>query len=909
MFHLTRNRSRPPSKGNWRYRLNLRVFLGAACAALPLAPATIALAPPVFAQNAAETPVAEALKAARPLSYSVTIEPDLVNFVFKGEAEISINVGADTNAITLHARDLKFDSAALISPGAAASMVQLSPVFDPASQTVRLSAANQMPIKAGEYRLKISYAGKINSEESRGLFVVDGRGSFYGANQPETAAVKDRQLFSHAQPNDARSIFPGWDEPSYETPFDAALILPSGVVPVGNMPIAATEMLSDGRILTRFEPTPPMPTYLLFFGAGDFQRFGTMVDGVDYGVIVRRSEKRKDYDIAVNSLPEITRHFATYFDAPYTLPKMDFMLSAKPFTRFLAMENWGAILSSERYGKYEYFVGGGDTKLQIYYVNAHEISHQWIGNVVTPKSWNHLWLSEGLAVHLTDRFLAAKFPEMRLGERQYGLLEEQLALETAKLGSPLQSENSVNYSVDKVVSGIIYGKGGAVFSMLAEALGEEKWRAILRQYVANNRVEAVTLDAMLGLLEAAGEKYAARSLLDYATQPGFPLIRIDAAKCKNNSTMLTLSQRAFPGATAPANSAATRWVTPIFASSKNIAQTVFLTSAQQNITLLGCDAFTLNAKAAGYYRVDYSNVVNTPQFAKFGQLSSADQYGVLLQSFSNADAGITRYRDAFDLLSRADAAALPELQSHIIDKLSLARRVIRRGKDARLLTKIDTLIRKMLLPASTSAESANGGNLGALRELLDLAGEASVRSGPRASLPSRDNLGLLFFRPGAASDARIAFRNVDAPTWQNFVSQLDERSVSSASTYLGQNKDPAIVKRALEFAVTGMMKPYNRSAIFIGAAELWPEMTVDFVLSDPRVKSQLNAADMEYLMRSIVPKIDSKRSIDKIADFAQTFAQNETKTSLLGLIEEARTRIAPYDGLEAELKIWLRKQK
>ncbi len=279
---------------------------------------------------------ADALRRARPLHYAVTVEPDLANLTFKGQADITIRVDAPTRAITMHAKNLNFEEAVMTAPNGAISLrITINRRFE----TVTFTPLDDSEIAAGQYVIKIPYRGVINSAEAKGIFVADGRGSFYDPNQPTDAPLTERQMFTHAQPNDARSIFPGWDEPAHKTPFDAAIILPENMTPVGNMPVAERVQRDDGRILTRFATTPAMSTYLLFFGAGNFKRISKIVEGIDYGVITRASE-RSGYDIALTSMPEITRYFSDFFGDRYALPKMDLVVSAKPFGRFEAMENW-----------------------------------------------------------------------------------------------------------------------------------------------------------------------------------------------------------------------------------------------------------------------------------------------------------------------------------------------------------------------------------------------------------------------------------------------------------------------------------------------------------------------------------------------------------------------------------------
>jgi Peptidase family M1 domain len=572
------------------------------------------------------------------------------------------------------------------------------------------------------------------------------------------------------------------------------------------------------------------------------------------------------------------------------------------------MENWGAILSKESNAKFDYYVGGGDSTAQIYYVNTHEISHQWIGNLVTPKSWNDLWLSEGLAVQLTDNFLEQKFPALRLGLQQYSIKEGLRTAEIAKQSQSLQSNKAASYSEDNDIAAILYGKGGAVFSMMEQALGRDKWRDVLRSYIAQNKGKSVSTDDLISAVRALKDEKAARTLTDFAKQPGFPLISIDKAICQDGKTLLSLSQRPYPGATASANPAVKIWTIPVFVATAQQRQITYIDQTQQNISVAGCGAFTLNADASGYYGVDYQKLAGNALFADFGRLSATDQYGVLTQSFGNADSAVASFGPAFELLARANIATLPELSNLAVNKLILVRRAFSGEKDKKYRNKLDDKIRKLLSPALVLLEPVSGANdvaARAMRQLLDIAGDPSIKANPNVAIPDKEDSSGLFFRPEAADYARVAFRNMDATRWQKYVDGLDKKSIVGLDAYIAINKNPVIIKKALLYALTGDMEPYNRSTIFKSAADEWPSLVLDRLLSDPRVRAKLSAEEVADIATSTAAQINDARDIDRLSRYANSLDDGIMKLGLFDAIKASRIRIANFAKMRADLKTWI----
>lgn len=854
------------------------------------------------------------LSTAEPLRYAVTIEPDVMARTFKGRVDIEINVPTTTQMISLHARDLVFDSAELSAPSTTNAPIALTWRSNIKDELVEFSAS--APIAAGRYQLKIAYQGKINTRKTRGAFLINGKTPYYEPNEIDGAKAIELQFFTHSQPNDARSIFPSWDEPGYKTPFDAAIVMPAEFKVVGNMPIASTEITASGSVLTRFETTPAMSTYLLFFGAGDFQRVSKEVDDIDYGIVMRKSEKAIDYEVALNSMPEITQYFTDYFAQPYTLRKMDMVLSAKKLDEFEAMENWGAILGHEGNAIDKY----PNRTEQIYYMNAHEISHQWIGNAVTPKRWDDLWISEGLAVYLTSRYLDTKFPN--LGVKR-GIASDSKFIQEIEIKKPipaLKSEKTVQYLDDKDIGSSVYLKGGAVFEMVANAIGDDKWRTILRSYVAEQKGKVVTSDELIAILLSSGEPKAASILTDFTQKPGFPVIAIDAVLCEQGRTRVTLSQRPYPGATANANPDIKTWTVPLFVRSLAGESVTVIDQAQQEINVPGCGAFALNAASKGYYRVDYQKVARSPDFADFRKLKEEDQNNIIIESFGNADAKISAPSLAYELLSNA-AALVPvgtiSLDPHIVvlaaERLELVRRAYKGSRDPIQTKMANSAIMSVLSELELSLSGMElrytdplsyGQSL--LKTLLDRTRKPTIQKDFSAIIGSEFSMTMIrtdmFY--AAKSEVKSKFRNLDRINWQKFMKQ---KNANFAYRFIGINKDPAIVRSALNFAMSGKLDEEVRAEILNGAASESPELVLTFLFADPRVKTKLSQKLITDIAVEAAESSENLKWADRLSVFAKTLKDAAQSARLVKAIADMRNRAVKMAQLRTDLGNWVAK--
>jgi aminopeptidase N len=353
-------------------------------------------APAKAVKTAAAETTTQLPRGVTPTHYDISLTPDAAAASFSARAVITVKVDKATDSITLNAADLAFSSAS-IAPAAGGAALNATASVNADAQTASFRFARALA--PGMYRLSLDYTGKIGTQ-AVGLFSLD---------YPDTDGKKLRALFTQFENSDARRMIPSWDEPDYKASFALDVTVPAGQMAVSNMP-GKVETLADGRQLVRFARTPKMSTYLLFFGLGDFERATATVEGTELGVITRRGAI-KQAEFALESSKTILKEYNDYFGVRYPLPKLDNIAGPGQSQFFSAMENWGAVFTFEYALLLDPAISTQGDRQNIFVTAAHEMAHQWFGDLVTMRWWDDLWLNEGFASWMEGRMTQKAHPE------------------------------------------------------------------------------------------------------------------------------------------------------------------------------------------------------------------------------------------------------------------------------------------------------------------------------------------------------------------------------------------------------------------------------------------------------------------------------------------------------------------
>ncbi|MBH2000251.1 MAG: M1 family peptidase, partial [Sphingomonadaceae bacterium] len=589
---------------------------------LLIAAAPIALATPALAQSApAPTGPAAGIttqlpRGAAPAHYAITVTPDAANLKFTGKVTIDVTVSTAMPALVLNAADLSFASVTLTPAKGKAVTGKVS--VDAAAQTVTLDFGK--PVQPGSYKLAIDYAGIINTQ-ANGLFALD---------YTDNAGAAKRALFTQFEAPDARRFVPSWDEPSYKATFDLSAIVPAAELAVSNMPVKSEAKADGAKKLVTFGTSPKMSSYLLFFGLGELERATKMAGATEIGVITGKGNVGKA-QLALDAAAEIVPWYNDYFGTPYPLPKLDNVAGPGQSQFFSAMENWGAIFTFERALLVDPRFTTEAQRRRIYETDAHEIAHQWFGDLVTMAWWDDLWLNEGFASWMATKVTDKLKPEWEMLLTRVDGREAAMSLDSLATTHAVVQKITTVDQVNQAFDAITYQKGEAVITMLEGFAGEDVWREGIRAYMKAHAYGNTVTDDLWKAVEGAGAKGLVAIAHDFTSQPGIPLVTVDSAVCKGGNTVLTLSQGEY--SRDAKGKTPLKWNVPVMAQTIGGAPQRLILNGKGQVIVPGCGAYVVNAGQTGYFRSLYP-AANVQALAKdFTKLASIDQTGLLADNF------------------------------------------------------------------------------------------------------------------------------------------------------------------------------------------------------------------------------------------------------------------------------------
>ena len=317
----------------------------------------------------------------------------------------------------------------------------------------------------------------------------------------------------------------------------------------------------DGTQLYSFRQSPVMSSYLLFLGMGDMERKTVMVGKTEIGVITRSGVSDQG-DYALASAKRLLTYYNDYFGQPYPLPKLDMIAGPGSSQFFGAMENWGAIFYFEPELLFDKKRATESDKQRIFTVVAHEMAHQWFGDLVTMSWWDDLWLNEGFASWMENKSSADLNPDWFARDSAVAFDREgALAIDATAATHPIIRHVETVDQIGEAFDSITYQKGQAVIGMIESTIGPDAFRAGIRSYMAKYRYGNTQTDQLWAELEKASGKPVAAFAHDFTLQGGVPLITVTNAVCRNGDTLVTLDQGRF-GLDA-ASKAPQQWQVPL----------------------------------------------------------------------------------------------------------------------------------------------------------------------------------------------------------------------------------------------------------------------------------------------------------------------------------------------------------
>ncbi len=596
-----------------------------------LAAALLAGPAPAQPRYSFDTTPGHLSKQVVPSRYTLALDLDPARADFTGTSDITVRVRQAVPHIELHAFELSASSAELVTAGATRAL-RVTPL--PESQSWRLTPADGQAIAAGAHRIVIGYGGKVH---------VSGEGLFVAPY--EAGGQKLRMLATQLEAIHARKLFPGFDEPAFRAVFEISVRAPKGFDTLSNMP--RVKRSQDGEFAVhRFAPTPPMPTYLVSVAVGRFEALEGRAAGVPLRIVVSQG-KREQARFALRATQQVLPYFTRYFGVPYALPKLDQL--AVPSVRWGAMEDWGLI----SYAEDDLLVDPGrssqETVRNVYGTLAHEVAHQWFGNLVTAASWEEIWLNEAFATWLqvktTDRFNPAW--KVRLQERLP--IDRAMALDAGGATRSIRSGPVRETAVFDVFDPITYAKGGAVLTMLEQWIGADVFRRGLVAYMKGQRLSNATAGDLWHHIGQAAGRDVSGVAASWTDQQGFPLVRVDT-RCEAGQQVVTLAQSRF--SSHGADPSGQLWKIPLRMARGKQMTTLLLDTPQHTLKFGPCNEAPLivNAGGVGFYRVAYEPNALAALTRRFIDLPEADRVALLSDTFALVQAGRVPLPAYFTLL-------------------------------------------------------------------------------------------------------------------------------------------------------------------------------------------------------------------------------------------------------------------
>jgi aminopeptidase N len=753
---------------------------------------------------------------ATPENYKLTFAPDFSKANFAGDETIRIRVLQPTSELVLNSAALDFN-AATISSGNQSQQAKVTFEKEKEMATLHLDK----PLQPGPATIQIHYTGILNSE-LRGFYLgKDENGNKYGVTQFEAT--------------DARRAFPSFDEPEYKATFDVTMIADRSDIAISNSKqISDTPGPAQGKHTIRFATTPRMSSYLVAVAVGKFEYAEGSADGVPIRVYTTPG-KTHLAGFALRAAEESVRYFDRYFGIPYPFGKLDNI--ALPDFAAGAMENTGLITYREVEMLIDENHASIDQQKRVGIVIAHEIAHQWFGDLVTMSWWDDVWLNEGFASWMETRPIAAWKPEWHL--ELDDVEDTSGALNTDSLANtrPIRQDAETPDQITELFDGIVYAKAAAVIRMLESYLGADAFRAGVNKYLKDHSYGNATSDDFFRTLAEVSKKPVDRIMAGFVTQPGAPLVRVQA-QCSGKTTEVTLSQtRYFYDVDLFEAGTNESWLIPVCMrlstedANSGHEQCELLSKKQESFTLPQCAPWVLaNTGAKGYFRSAYEpQVIRTISAGLESKLIAAERIRLLGDEWALVRVGQHRIGDYLALAAGLQADRNSAVMKEVTEQLLYISDYLVTDSASGAYQE---WVRRLFTPAArelgwqpSAGENDDRKTLRAY--VLDALGYSG--RDPQ-TLADVTRLALLALENPSAVDASIAGTvfhlaaiNGDASLYEKMLAGMrrasspEERAVLMRA--LSEFRDPKLLERTLQLALTPEIRSQDMAFLISAVVE------------------------------------------------------------------------------------------
>ena len=496
----------------------------------------------------------------------LNLDPDAPHY--SGSTRINVTVNTVTKRVGFYQQDLAITHAELIQNERAIALN-----VEEGEYNINWGMADA-DIAPGKYTLVIDFEGKVNTS-SDGMYL--------------SRFEETNYLFTQFEDMHARKAFPSFDEPAFKIVYQMTITAPEKQVVVSNTPVESRDV-SEGMQTVKFEKTKPMPTYLIAYTVGPFDSAeleGLSVPGKIY-VPKGYADKTK---FVVKHTPEILATLEDFFDIKYPYKKLDFV--AVPNFTHGAMENVGLITYRDSLLLLEDEPGLTERKGPLNVI-AHELAHQWFGNLVTMAWWDDLWLNEAFASWAASYTMMELYPELNFADRI--VQESAFGADASPTVKPVKKVVRTQPDVMDGL-GLNYSKGESILQMIESLIGTEKFREGVRNYMNTHAWGNTVADDLWAALDGVSDINLSAMMKAYLEQPAYPLITI------NDNGTITQERFHYAGASVEAQT----WAVPLKltykVNGKIKQEVVFIDKAKTTLPQLAeADWVFPNDNATGYFR-------------------------------------------------------------------------------------------------------------------------------------------------------------------------------------------------------------------------------------------------------------------------------------------------------------------
>ena len=534
----------------------------------------------------------------KPKAYRLAFTIDPAAKDFTGHTEIDATLTKPAQSFFLHGSELRVTRVKVQSK---AGNVDATYTELEHSGVARLDLPRQLP--AGDITIAFDYSADFRTG-AEGLFHAEVGGIWYAWTQME--------------PIDARRMFPGFDEPGFKTPFVVTVTAPKDQKVFANAPLL--DATTAGTMTThRFAPTPPLPTYLVALGVGPFDVVETSVPAnsvrnqpLPMRIIAPKGQAPR-MQFAAREAPKLLSLIEKYVGIPFPYAKLDLM--ATPILGG-AMENAGLIIFDDTLILLE--EGAPFRQLRSFAeVTAHEMAHQWFGDLVTPAWWTDIWLNESFAEWLGKKIGDQWRPDLGIATSEIKDAFAGMAADSLGNGRPIRQPITENRQIASAFDSITYEKGGQVLSMFETFIGPQNFAKGVNLHLQRYRHGNATADDFFrSLAEASGNAKVVDAMRTFTDQTGVPIVTVT-----ENAQDISLAQARYKPLGVAAQPAAQTWQIPMCLARGASRTCTLLSGASAKIPLVaGTGALMPNAGGAGYYRFRLSDAGWRQMIAGAGKL-------------------------------------------------------------------------------------------------------------------------------------------------------------------------------------------------------------------------------------------------------------------------------------------------